>query len=257
MMKLIEQTLNSREVAELVEKEHSKLIRDVRRYEVQLNEANLGSVEFFRGSTYVDSKGEMRPCYQVTKKGCEFIAHKLTGTKGTVFTARYINRFHEMQDILEEQEPELPWFIRRFKGNFIMLFRDFETITGVEPSGNYTAYKRPNKLIGGLDYNGYRWKCDAVKFKQEYGFDYGDDSCMMYLYPCGIEKALRIFIAEGRAQEKQEAYETIIDGLNMLPISKKGTIEKSKPKLITIAKDGINDLPIQINIVVKRENAVM
>ena len=34
------------------------------------------------------SKGKKRPCYNITKKGCEFIAHKLTGTKGTAFTAR-------------------------------------------------------------------------------------------------------------------------------------------------------------------------
>jgi hypothetical protein len=40
------------------------------------------------------------PCYLVTKKGCEFIAHKLTGQKGTEFTAWYINRFHEMEDEL-------------------------------------------------------------------------------------------------------------------------------------------------------------
>lgn len=32
------------------------------------------------------------------KKGCEFIAHKMTGQKGTEFTARYINRFHEMEE---------------------------------------------------------------------------------------------------------------------------------------------------------------
>ena len=34
----------------------------------------------------------------VTKKGCEFIAHKLTGQRGTEFTAQYINRFHEMEE---------------------------------------------------------------------------------------------------------------------------------------------------------------
>ena len=52
------------------------------------------------------------PC--ITKKGCEFIAHKLTGTKGTIFTARYINRFHEMQEIIarQAQEHKMPWFIR-------------------------------------------------------------------------------------------------------------------------------------------------
>ena len=37
-----------------------------------------------------------------TKKGCEFVAHKLTGTKGTEFTARYINRFHDMEEALKD-----------------------------------------------------------------------------------------------------------------------------------------------------------
>lgn len=100
MEKQIEQTLNSREVAEMIGKEHHKLMRDIRRYESQFNQSNIGFVDFFRESTYEDSKGETRPCYRITKKGCEFIAHKLTGTKGTAFTARYINRFHEMEDII-------------------------------------------------------------------------------------------------------------------------------------------------------------
>lgn len=100
MEKQIEQTLDSREVAEMMGKEHHKLMRDIRRYEIQFNQSNIGFVDFFRESTYEDSKGETRPCYSITKKGCEFIAHKLTGTKGTAFTARYINRFHEMEDII-------------------------------------------------------------------------------------------------------------------------------------------------------------
>lgn len=46
------------------------------------------------------------PCYLVTKKGCEFIAHKLTGVKGTEFTAKYINRFHEMEGIIQNHIPQ-------------------------------------------------------------------------------------------------------------------------------------------------------
>ena len=95
---MIEQTIPSMEVAEMVEKEHSKLLRDIRRYSNQFNEAKIGFVDFWRESAYTDSKGEERPCFLVTKKGCEFIAHKTTGTKGTIFTARYINRFHEMEN---------------------------------------------------------------------------------------------------------------------------------------------------------------
>ena len=65
--------------------------------------AKISPVEFWNVSAYKDSKGENRPCYLVTKKGCEFIAHKMTGAKGTIFTARYINRFHDMENALKTQ----------------------------------------------------------------------------------------------------------------------------------------------------------
>lgn len=103
-MEQLEQTLDSREVAEMIEKAHCELLKDMRRYASQFNEGNLPYVEFFAESTYKDAKGEIRPCYRITKKGCEFIAHKLTGTKGTIFTARYINRFHEMEDEIKEKK---------------------------------------------------------------------------------------------------------------------------------------------------------
>lgn len=68
--------------------------------------AKISPVDFWNEDSYTDSKGEKRPCYQITKKGCEFIAHKTTGTKGTIFTARYINRFHEMEEALKKDEPK-------------------------------------------------------------------------------------------------------------------------------------------------------
>lgn len=105
-MKSIEQTLDSHEVAEMVGKEHSKLLRDIRNYIENLNQSKIGFVDFFRESTYLDSKGESRPCFDVTKKGCEFIAHKLTGIKGTKFTAQYINRFHDMENTIREGIPK-------------------------------------------------------------------------------------------------------------------------------------------------------
>lgn len=185
------------------------------------------------------------PCYQITKKGCEFIAHKLTGTKGTIFTARYINRFHEMQDILQDQESERPWFIRRFRGNDIMLFRDFESMTGVVLSGNYTSYKRPYRLEGGIDYNGWSWKCNNEEFKAEYGFDYGDDDCMMYLYPCGILKALDIMETDSKTKAITGSHEIIKKGLEVIQ-SKKKEICHVK----TVSESIIQDKqPMQISIV--------
>lgn len=108
-MSKIGQVLTSIEVAQMVGKDHSKLLRDIRKYSEQLAEAKIGLGDFFSESTYLDSNNQSRPCYLVTKKGCEFIAHKLTGQKGTEFTARYINRFHEMEHELVTASPsEIP-----------------------------------------------------------------------------------------------------------------------------------------------------
>lgn len=92
------ETVISLEVAEMVNKEHKCLMRDIRRYTKQLNEGNLAPVDFWLETTYLDIKGEERPCFNVTRKGYEFIANKLTGQKGTEFTARYVNKFHELEE---------------------------------------------------------------------------------------------------------------------------------------------------------------
>ena len=99
----------SMEVAEMVEKKHCDLLRDIRKYCTHLAESKIALGDFFTESTYLDTNRQSRPCYLVTKKGCEFIAHKLTGQKGTEFTAKYINRFHEMEQELVTASPsEIP-----------------------------------------------------------------------------------------------------------------------------------------------------
>lgn len=183
------------------------------------------------------------------KKGCEFLANKFTGEKGVLFTARYINRFHEMQDILSKQksELELPWFIHKFRGKYIMLFRDFKSLTGVEISGNYTAWKRPDKLQDGLDYNGWAWytTVNMAEFKKEYGFDYGDDKCMMSLYPHGIRKALEIYRRESGRKINQKSYDMISCALKAV-----AKIEKPvKAELQTTKKEIVSVHPlVQIQV---------
>ncbi len=244
----LEQTLDSREVAKMVEKDHKYLMRDIRNYSADMTGAKISPVGFFEESTYKDAKGEIRPCYRITKKGCEFIAHKLTGTKGTIFTARYINRFHEMEDILKgQQEPELPWFIREFRGDKIMLFRDFKTIAGVELFGTYTAVKRPDGLVGGVDYNGCGWKCNNEEFKAKYGFDYGDDNCMFYLYLRGIRKAIRAVENDLKDGKKltSEAKKLILDGVQSVEEKRESPV--TIPKKIEPAKQNPIRICITIN----------
>ena len=107
-MKQLEQTLTSMEVAEMVEKTHANLLKDIRRYCKQLGEVNIDFSDFFIESTYCTEQKKSCPCYDITKKGCEFIAHKLTGVKGTAFTAQYINRFHDMEQALKNTQAEIP-----------------------------------------------------------------------------------------------------------------------------------------------------
>lgn len=98
MNNLTRNTITSMEVAEMVGKKHCDLLRDIRKYVDQLGESKIVFTDFFKEATYTTEQNKILPCFQVTKKGCEFIAHKLTGQRGTEFTARYINRFHEMED---------------------------------------------------------------------------------------------------------------------------------------------------------------
>ncbi|WP_312372719.1 Rha family transcriptional regulator [Lachnoclostridium sp.] len=102
MNQLEQKTITSVEVAEMISKQHSELLKDIRRYSEQLAKVNIPLGEFFSESTYKDANNQTRPCYEVTKKGCEFIGNKLTGIKGTEFTAKYINRFHDMEETISQ-----------------------------------------------------------------------------------------------------------------------------------------------------------
>lgn len=94
-------TIDSREVAKMIGKEHKEILRDIRNYIGYFSESKIALAEFFLESTYFDAQNKKRPNYQITKKGCEFIAHKLTGQKGAIFTATYINKFHKMERELQ------------------------------------------------------------------------------------------------------------------------------------------------------------
>lgn len=90
--------MDSRDVARMIGKTHAHLMRDIAQY-INVIEPNpkLDSAKFFTDSSYVDSNGQERPCYLLTKQGCEFVANKMTGRKGTVFTATYVSLFNEYQ----------------------------------------------------------------------------------------------------------------------------------------------------------------
>lgn len=103
-MEQLEQTLSSLEVAEMTGKIHKNLIRSIETYMKHFTELNFEPSSYFEPSTYADASGKENKSYNITKKGCEFIAHKMTGIKGTEFTVKYIERFHEMEQVISQQK---------------------------------------------------------------------------------------------------------------------------------------------------------
>lgn len=91
--------LDSREVADMVGKRHANLIRDIENYiEVMGKNSKLSSSNFFIERTYKQAgNGKEVKRYDITKKGCEMVANKLTGEKGILFTAEYVERFNQME----------------------------------------------------------------------------------------------------------------------------------------------------------------
>lgn len=97
--------VDSREVAEMVQKEHKNLIRDIKGYIDILNNShssNLSSENFFKPYVYMNSRNQEQPCYLLTRKGCDMVANKMTGEKGVLFTAEYVTTFENMENKIKE-----------------------------------------------------------------------------------------------------------------------------------------------------------
>ncbi len=132
MNELEQKYIDSREVAEMVGKEHKNVIRDIRGYLEEFSQLNFEPSDFFTESVYKNERGKEYPCYLVTKKGCEFIAHKLTGIKGTEFTAKYINRFHEMEEEIQNPFQNLSTEMKAILMHDEKIMKIDQRVTGLE-----------------------------------------------------------------------------------------------------------------------------
>src|SRR5690625_58109 len=92
---------DSREVAQMINREHNGLLKSIRGYIQYLAEGEIAHSEFFIESSYKDSNQQTRPCFLLTRKGCDMVANKTTGQKGVLFTAEYVTRFEEMEKELQ------------------------------------------------------------------------------------------------------------------------------------------------------------
>ena len=195
-MKELDQMLTTIDIAEMMGMRHDRILRKLEGQDVNgkhiegiievinglkigdVNDTYLGADNYFIKSSYIDAKGEKRPCYNVTRKGCEFLAHKFNGKKGIEFTARYIERFHQMEEMIktgitpagplpepqmQRPVPALPE-IPKFRGNHIdhketaaLFIKQYIAENGGS-FGVYRAY-RNNQMDHGdviLPYNMFR-----------------------------------------------------------------------------------------------------
>lgn len=98
--------VDSREVAKMIDRDHHKVMRDMRGYADVLDiNPDLDTSSFFIESTFKDSYDRKQPCYLLTRKGCDMVANKMTGEKGIIFTAKYVTKFEEMEK--QQQAPQM------------------------------------------------------------------------------------------------------------------------------------------------------
>ena len=112
-------TISSIEVAEMLGKEHKELLKEI---EGRKDGKNVGIIpvlergnfhlsDYFIESSY-QAGNRTYKCYEVTKQGCEILGNKQQGEKGILFTAKYVERFNEMEQTIlaANLSPELQMF---------------------------------------------------------------------------------------------------------------------------------------------------
>ena len=91
------------EVAEIFGRQHKTIIRAVNNIEC--------SEEFSRHnfvpSDYLDDRGKVQKCYNLTKDGFVFLAMGFNGKKAAQFKELYINEFNRMEAKLKNQSKEI------------------------------------------------------------------------------------------------------------------------------------------------------
>lgn len=97
----IKETMSSLEIAELTGMRHSDVIRAIRNMEEawrKVNGRNFALVE------YIDKKGEKRPCYQLNKTECLYVATKFNDES----RAKLVLRWEELEQEKQKQTISLP-----------------------------------------------------------------------------------------------------------------------------------------------------
>lgn len=174
-------TIDSREVAEMLGKEHSELLKEIEGRKDNKNVGIIPTLEkgnfhlsnYFIPSTYRSGTREYK-CYLVTKMGCELLGNKQQGEKGILFTAKYVERFNEMEQAIKGQAKPLTTeemlelqfkYAKEVKAEVIELKEDLNSfkedlpLIGDEPDELVAIVRsKGTQVLGGKDSLAYKDK---------------------------------------------------------------------------------------------------
>lgn len=84
----------------MMEIRHDVLLKKIDGVDKDFTDHKIVVSKYWTESSYKDLSGKSNREFQITKKGCEFLAHKTTGTKGNLFTDKYMDRFTLMEQAI-------------------------------------------------------------------------------------------------------------------------------------------------------------
>ncbi|EDP6814197.1 hypothetical protein GL567_01205 [Campylobacter lari] len=88
-------------MAAVFNKRHDNIIAKINELpQDEFNALNFKAVE------YKDKKGELRPCYNLTRDGFSLLVMGFTGEKAYKFKVEFIKAFNEMEKCLKNLEQE-------------------------------------------------------------------------------------------------------------------------------------------------------
>lgn len=100
-----EQRMTSLEIAELTGKPHNDVLKAIRKMEPAWEKVNEGN---FSLVNYIDQKGELRPCYSLTKTECLYISTKFNDEA----RARLVLRWKQLEEDRQEAQQWERWKAR-------------------------------------------------------------------------------------------------------------------------------------------------
>lgn len=138
-------TTTSRKIAEVFEKRHSDVLRDIE----NLHCSQDFTQRNFALSSYKDISGKLNKEYIITRDGFTILAMGYTGEKAIKFKEKYINAFNYMESELKRIYAERKqWEIERAKGMLVRhILTDTIKMKITESSNKKFMYPNYTKLI--------------------------------------------------------------------------------------------------------------